>query len=99
MFFGYLERLDRLVKPVHLGQYICAVQADRRERRVSQCVVGIFEQPLSAIVMAQRFGITIEPIIDVTKRDLQCGEVRDVLRFFKRGACALGEIERFAVPA
>ena len=99
MLFGYFERLDRLVKAVHLGQYISAVQADRGERRMSQCVVGIFEQLLSPIVMAQRFGIPVEPVIDVTQRYLQCGEIRHILRFFKRGARALGEIERFAVPA
>ncbi len=57
------EALDSLVKPVHLRQNISAVQTDRRD---SEEIVGIRECLLSAIVVRERFGIFVQPVIQIS---------------------------------
>src|SRR5207253_5042002 len=80
MFLGYFEGLHRFIEAIHLGQDIRAVETDRGQRYIRESVVGVLKKFLRAIVMTEGFAIPIETVVHIAERDLQRGEILNVLR-------------------
>src|SRR5207244_589506 len=79
MFLGYFEGLNRFIEAIHLGQNIRAVETDRRQRYIRESAFGILKQLLRAIIVAESFTVPIEKVVDIAQRDLQCGEILNIL--------------------